>query len=85
MVRNKAIMVKYGLTVIKADRKIIEDSFEVYKKSGIWGLNGGLNKKGFDLTIKLGVDTGELKKPITYKEVVSTKYVDGFLKEFGRE
>jgi len=85
MVRNKDIMVKYGQTVIKADRKIIEDSFEVYKKSGVWGLNGGLNKKGFDLTIKLGVDTGELKKPITYKEVVTTKYVDEFLKEFGRE
>ena len=86
MVENKDVMVKYGERVIKkASKELIAKSFEEYKKSGVWGLNGGLNKAGFDFTIKLGVETKELKAPIEFEKVVDTNYVDAVLKDLGQK
>jgi NitT/TauT family transport system substrate-binding protein len=85
MVRNKAIMLKLGEEVIGGDPKIIEAAYEEYRKSGVWAVDGGLNKEGFDFTIKLGVETGELKQPITFAEVVDSRFVESVLKELGRD
>lgn len=85
MVRNKAIMLKLGEEVIGGDPKIIEAAYEEYRKSGIWAVDGGLSKDGFDFTIKLGVDTGELKTPIAFDQVVDSRFVDAVLKEIGRD
>ena len=85
MVDHKDVMVKYGQSVIKADKKIIAASFEEYKKSGVWGLNGGLSKTGLDFTIKLGVETGELASTIAFDAIVEPRFVDTVLKESGRK
>lgn len=84
-VQNKAAMLKLGEELIGKDPKAVEAAYDAYRSSGVWGVNGGLDKKGFDFTVKLGIDTGEMKQPIAFEKVVDTRFVDAALKDLGRK
>lgn len=81
---NKNAMLKLGEELIGKDPRAVETAYDAYRTSGVWGVNGGLDKDGFDYTIKLGIDTGEMKEPIAFERVIDTQYVDAALKELGR-
>lgn len=81
---NKPAMIELGKQLIGKDPEAVEAAYDAYRSSGVWGLNGGLNKKGFETTIQLGLDTGELEKGIAYESVVDMSYVKAALNELGR-
>ena len=82
---NKEPMLKLGEELIGKDPQAVAAAYDAYRTSGVWGLNGGLDKKGFDTTVKLGIQTGEMKEPIAFERVVDTQFVEGALKNLGRK
>jgi hypothetical protein len=77
-------MLKLGEELIGKDPRAVEAAYDAYRMSGVWGVNGGLDKNGFDTTVKLGIQTGEMKEPIAFDRVVDTQFVDAALKDLGR-
>jgi NitT/TauT family transport system substrate-binding protein len=84
-VHNRDAMLKLGEELIGKDPKAVAAAYDAYRTSGVWGVNGGLDRKGFDTTVKLGLQTGEMKSPIAFDKVVDTQFVDAALKDLGRE
>ena len=82
---NKGAMLKLGEDLIGKDPASVEEAYEAYRNAKVWGVNGGLNKEGYDVTIKLGIETKELREPIAFDRVVDTRFVDATLLELGRK
>jgi NitT/TauT family transport system substrate-binding protein len=82
---NKNAILKLGEDLIGKDPASVEEAYEAYRSSKVWGVNGGLDKDGYDVTIKLGIETKELREPIAFDKVVDTRYVDAALRELGRK
>lgn len=82
-VENKPAMLKLGTELMGLDAASMEQAYEEYRKSKVWGVNGGLDKKGFDFTVKLGIETGELKTPVTYEKAVDPRFVEAAVKALG--
>jgi len=83
-VDNKPAMLKLGRELIGDDPKAVEAAYDLYRNSGVWGLNGGIDKRDFDATVKLAIDTKELRAPLDYDKVMEPKFVEAALKELGR-
>ena len=81
---NKSAMLKLGEELIGKDPVSVDEAYEAYRTSKVWGVNGGLDKEGFEFTIKLGMETKELREPIAFDKVVDTRFVDAALQELGR-
>ena len=82
---NKNAMLKLGEDLIGKDPASVEEAYEAYRNAKVWGLNGGLDKDGYDVTIKLGIETKELREPIAFDKVVDSRFVDATLQELGRK
>lgn len=83
IMENKPAMLKLGKDLIGDDPGSVEAAYDAYRKSGVWGVDGGLDRKGFDFTIKLGIETGEMRRPISYDDVVDARFVAAVLTEIG--
>lgn len=84
-VTQKPAMLKLGLKIMGAESQAaVEAAYESYRNSGVWGVNGGLSREGFDFTVKLGAEAGELKEAIAFGRVVDARFVDAVLKELGQ-
>lgn len=84
-VHNRDAMIKLGEELIGNDPKAVSAAYDAYRSSGVWGVNGGLDRKGFDATVKLGLETGQMKAPIAFEKVVDAGFVDAALKDLGRQ
>ncbi len=84
-VHNRDAMMKLGEELIGNDPKAVAAAYDAYRTSGVWGVNGGLDRKGFEATVKLGLETGQMKSPIAFDKVVDTEFVDAALKDLGRQ
>jgi NitT/TauT family transport system substrate-binding protein len=84
-IQNKEAMLKLGEELIGKDPVSVEAAYDAYRDSRVWGINGGLDKKDFDFTVRLGIETGEMKEPIVFEKVVDTKFVDAVINELGRK
>jgi NitT/TauT family transport system substrate-binding protein len=81
---NKPAMAKLGQSLIGGDIADVEAAYDDYVKAGMWGANGELAKKDYDFTVKLGIDTGEMKEALAFDKVVDMRFVEAALKELGR-
>lgn len=84
-VQNRDAMLKLGEELIGKDPKAVAAAYDAYRSSGVWGVNGGLDRKGFEITVKLGLETGQMKSPIAFEKIVDTEFVDAALKDLGRQ
>ena len=48
-----------------------------------YGVDGGLNRRAFDATVQSLLDSGQLKTPITWEQLVEPRFVDGAMAELG--
>lgn len=81
---EKAKMAKLGQSLIGGDMADVEAAYDDYAKGGVWGVNGELTKKDYDFTVKLGIDSGEMKEALAYDKAIDMRFVEAALKELGR-
>jgi NitT/TauT family transport system substrate-binding protein len=63
----------------------VEEAHELLTKSEqpYYGVDGGLNRRAFDATVQSLLDSGQLKTPITWEQLVETRFVDAAMAELG--
>jgi ABC-type nitrate/sulfonate/bicarbonate transport system substrate-binding protein len=64
--------------------KFIRSIVDRLVETGVFGTDGGLDRAVTEFTVNLGLETGTLKKRVTFEEVADTSFVDKVLAEDGR-
>jgi ABC-type nitrate/sulfonate/bicarbonate transport system substrate-binding protein len=64
--------------------KFIRSIVDRLVETGVFGTDGGLERAVTEFTVNLGLETGTLKKRVTFEEVAETSFVDKVLAEEGR-
>jgi NitT/TauT family transport system substrate-binding protein len=70
--------------VPELDPKIISGIVRDLDNDNVWGVEGGLDPKIIDFTVKTGVDLGLLKQPIESYAVVDDRFVNVAIRELGQ-
>lgn len=81
---NKPAMLKLGEELIGKDPVSVEQAYDTYRNTGVWGLNGGVDRAGFETTVNVGIQAGEIKQKVPYEKVIDPTFVEAALKELGR-
>jgi ABC-type nitrate/sulfonate/bicarbonate transport system substrate-binding protein len=66
------------------DIDLIRATIEKLNALGVWGTNGGLDRKVIDFSAETFFDLGMIKRKVGYDEVVDPSFVDRVIAEVGR-
>jgi ABC-type nitrate/sulfonate/bicarbonate transport system substrate-binding protein len=82
---DRARFVAYAKSQPGLPSDAVEAAHELLTKSGqpYYGVDGGLNRRAFDATVQSLLDSGQLKTPITWEQLVEPRFVDGAMAELG--
>ncbi|MBI3076047.1 MAG: ABC transporter substrate-binding protein [Deltaproteobacteria bacterium] len=81
--QNKRETVEVAAKVLKMDEKYLSPTYDLLKEAKVWGVNGGLDDKGYDFTARFLASTGELKQPVPADEFFDRRFVSQALRELG--
>jgi len=65
------------------DVKLIAAVFRQLNEDGVWGVDGGVEPHITDFTVKVQMEMGDLKQPLTVPQVLDRSVVEDVLKEIG--
>jgi len=65
------------------DVKLIAAVFRQLNEDGVWGVDGGIEPHITEFTVKVQMEMGDLKQPLTVPQVLDRSVVEDVLKEIG--
>src|SRR5207249_4344705 len=80
---NRTKIVDLGVQQTKADRDVVESTFDLLVKAKAWPQNEGVPKANIEGTIKSGKDFGKITKDLKFEDVTDLSIVKKVIAQLG--